>query len=188
MFCPFIVSTLTEGKRHFSGVPWLNEKTQRHHFDHIARGFTHICNRAVICLLRVFSLKFGPIIHASPMLPLLPFSPLLLPPSSSSLFSLAVSCALLCGQCGENAWSTPRRAAGRFWVRDMWPRAQICDSLGRPRHGRHSRAWEKRRRERPKEWGLTAETGAATSCPVGAVLTSTLVFLFVVFFSFCHNL
>lgn len=75
MFCPFIVSTLTEGKRHFSGVRWLSEKTQRHHFDHIPLGFTHICNRAVICLLRVFSLKFGPIIHTTPMLPLLSFSP-----------------------------------------------------------------------------------------------------------------
>lgn len=47
-----------------------------------------MCNRAVICLLRVFSLKFGPIIHASPMLPLLPFSPPPLPPVIVELVQL----------------------------------------------------------------------------------------------------
>lgn len=164
MFWPFIITTLTEGKSHFSGVRWLSEKTQRHHLDHIPLSFTHICNRAVICLLRVFSLKFGPIIRASLMLPPLPLS---FPPSViAELVQLAVSCAPLCGQCGENAWSTLRGAAGRLWVRDMWPRAQICDSCA-TRTQRSVGKEEERASERVEvnSWDRRRSLLPSGSCP-----------------------
>lgn len=141
-----LTSALTKRKRSFSGLRWLSQK----------KAEQNIIIILTIIPLGFFLLKFCSFSLSLRLLFICSHFPS--PPSSWSLFSLAVSHTLLCGLCGGIARPTPQRAAG-------------------PNRGRHSGAWERRRRERPQEWRLTAGAAAAPCGPMGSHLTSEPVLL-----------